>query len=87
VIRKVIDRIAWESRSNAYHHAQAQSIEAELRYDVLIVRDDGKEIDPKVLKNRGRAAHWACLVYVNGQKQLGHDWTSGAKRAPAQKFG
>jgi signal transduction histidine kinase len=47
---------------NAYRHAHAQSIEAELRYDddafLLIVRDDGKGIDPKVLKDRGRAGHW-----------------------------
>ena len=47
---------------NAYRHAHARSIEAELRYDddsfVLIVRDDGKGIDPQVLKEHGRAGHW-----------------------------
>jgi signal transduction histidine kinase len=47
---------------NAYRHAQARSIEAELRYDddafLLIVRDDGKGIDLKVLKDHGRAGHW-----------------------------
>ena len=25
---------------------------------VLVVRDDGKGIDPQVLKDRGRAGHW-----------------------------
>jgi signal transduction histidine kinase/ligand-binding sensor domain-containing protein len=62
MIREEIYRIARELLRNAYRHAQARSIEAELRYDdaafVLIVRDDGKGIDPQVLKDRGRAGHW-----------------------------
>jgi signal transduction histidine kinase/ligand-binding sensor domain-containing protein len=62
MIREEIYRIARELLRNAYRHAHARSIEAELRYDddtfVLIVRDDGKGIDPKVLKEHGRAGHW-----------------------------
>ena len=62
IMREEIYRIARELVRNAYRHAHAQSIEAELRYDddafLLIVRDDGKGIDPKVLKDRGRAGHW-----------------------------
>jgi len=62
MIREEIYRIAREALRNAYRHADARSIEAELRYDddafVLIVRDDGKGIDPKVLKEHGRAGHW-----------------------------
>jgi signal transduction histidine kinase/ligand-binding sensor domain-containing protein len=62
MIGEEIYRIARELLRNAYRHAQARNIEAELRYDVdaflLIVRDDGKGIDPKVLKDRGRAGHW-----------------------------
>ena len=62
MLREEIYRIARELLRNAYRHAHAQSIEAELRYDddafLLIVRDDGKGIDPKVLKDRGRAGHW-----------------------------
>jgi signal transduction histidine kinase/ligand-binding sensor domain-containing protein len=62
MIREEIYRIARELLRNAYRHAHARSIEAELRYDddafVLIVRDDGKGIDPNVLKDRGRAGHW-----------------------------
>ena len=62
MIREEIYRIARELLRNAYRHAHARSIEAELRYDddafVLIVRDDGKGIDPEVLKDRGRAGHW-----------------------------
>jgi len=62
MIREEIYRIARELLRNAYRHAHARSIEAELRYDrdafVLIIRDDGKGIDPNVLKDRGRAGHW-----------------------------
>ncbi len=62
MIREEVYRIARELLRNAYHHARARNIEAELRYDddafLLIVRDDGRGIDPKVLKDRGRAGHW-----------------------------
>ena len=62
MIREEIYRIARELVRNAYRHASARNIEAELRYDddafLLIVRDDGKGIDPKVLKDHGRAGHW-----------------------------
>jgi len=62
MLREEIYRIARELLRNAYRHAHARSIEAELRYDddafLLIVRDDGKGIDPKVLKDHGRAGHW-----------------------------
>jgi ligand-binding sensor domain-containing protein/signal transduction histidine kinase len=62
MIRGEIYRIGRELLRNAYRHAQAQNIEAELRYDdeafLLIVRDDGKGIDPQVLKRHGRPGHW-----------------------------
>jgi len=62
IIREEVYRIARELLRNAYRHAQARSIEAELRYDadafLLIIRDDGKGIDPEVIKQRGRAGHW-----------------------------
>ncbi len=62
MIREEVYRIARELLRNAYRHARARNIEAELRYDddafLLIVRDDGRGIDPKVLKDRGRAGHW-----------------------------
>jgi len=60
--REEVYRIARELLRNAYRHARARNIEAELRYDddafLLIVRDDGKGLDPKVLKDHGRAGHW-----------------------------
>jgi signal transduction histidine kinase len=62
MIREEVYRIAREFLRNAYRHARARNIEAELRYDddafLLIVRDDGKGIDPEVLKDHGRTGHW-----------------------------
>jgi ligand-binding sensor domain-containing protein/signal transduction histidine kinase len=55
-------RIARELLRNAFRHAHASRIEAEIRYDAevfrMLVRDDGKGIDPKILKDGGRPGHW-----------------------------
>jgi signal transduction histidine kinase/ligand-binding sensor domain-containing protein len=62
MITDEIGRIARELLRNAFRHAHAHEIEVEIRYenDVfrLIVRDDGKGMDPKILKDGGRAGHW-----------------------------
>ena len=62
MITEEVCRIARELLRNAYRHAHARSIEAELRYEdhafLLVVRDDGKGIDPKILKDHGRVGHW-----------------------------
>ncbi len=55
-------RIALEVLRNAYQHAHAQRIEAEVRYGNdslrLRIRDDGRGINPTVLKEGGRVGHW-----------------------------
>jgi signal transduction histidine kinase len=57
-----ICRIGHELMRNAYQHAHAQRIEAEIRYGDsmfrLRIRDDGKGIDPHVLNEGGRTGHW-----------------------------
>src|SRR5271157_5101713 len=62
MIKDEIARIARELLRNAFRHARAHEIEVEIRYenDVfrLIVRDDGKGMDPKIIKDGGRAGHW-----------------------------
>jgi len=62
ILRDEVYRIAGEALRNASRHAQARKIEVEIRYDErelrLRVRDDGKGIDPKVLKDEGRAGHF-----------------------------
>jgi signal transduction histidine kinase len=62
LVRDEVHRIAFEAVRNAFRHAQAGRIEVEIRYDQrqlrLLVRDDGKGIDPKVLSGGGRAGHY-----------------------------
>jgi len=57
-----ISRIGLEVMRNAYQHAHARRIEAEIRYGDsmfrLRIRDDGQGIEPKVLKEGGRVGHW-----------------------------
>ena len=61
-IQDEVYRIAREVLRNAFQHASAHQVEAEIRYDVhafrLRIRDDGKGIEPEVLKQGKRAGHW-----------------------------
>src|SRR4029077_18993243 len=62
IVRDEIYRIAGEAVRNAFKHAQARRIEVEIRYGErqlrLLVRDDGKGIDPKHLNEHWRAGHY-----------------------------
>ena len=62
MVQEEVVRIARELLRNSFRHAGAREIEAEIRYDRdvfrLILRDDGKGIDHKILKNGGRPGHW-----------------------------
>jgi signal transduction histidine kinase/ligand-binding sensor domain-containing protein len=60
--RDEVYRLAAEALRNAFRHAAAQNLEVEIRYDEkyfrLRVRDDGKGIDPEVLRADGREGHY-----------------------------
>jgi signal transduction histidine kinase len=62
IIRDQIYRIAREALRNAFRHADADHIEAEINYGDaefrLRIRDDGHGIDPKILDRGGRDLHW-----------------------------
>jgi signal transduction histidine kinase/ligand-binding sensor domain-containing protein len=62
IVRDEVFRIAGEALRNAFRHADATQVEVELRYDVrdlrVRVRDDGKGIDPEVLRAEGREGHF-----------------------------
>jgi signal transduction histidine kinase len=68
-------RIAVELLRNAYQHAQAHRIEAEVRYGDemfrLRIRDDGKGIDPNVLKEGGSAGHWGLRGIRERTERIG----------------
>lgn len=61
LVRDEVYKIACEAVRNAFRHAQAGRIEVEIRYEArrfrLLVQDNGKGIDPKVLDAGGRAGH------------------------------
>jgi signal transduction histidine kinase len=68
-------RIAREVLTNAFQHACARQIEAEIRYDSrafrLRIRDDGIGIDPRVLKQGKRAGHWGLPGIRERAEQIG----------------
>ncbi|HJY92377.1 MAG TPA: sensor histidine kinase, partial [Candidatus Acidoferrum sp.] len=75
ILQNEIYRIAGEVIGNAFRHANASQIEAEIRYDDgllrLRIRDDGKGTDPKVLKEGARAGHWGLPGIRERAKQIG----------------
>jgi signal transduction histidine kinase len=74
IVRDDIHRIAREALRNAFRHAQADHIEAEVTYGArevrLRIRDDGKGIDPKHL-SAGRARHWGLTSMRERAAQIG----------------
>jgi signal transduction histidine kinase len=65
LVRDEVYRIAREALRNAFRHAKAQKIEAEISYGdsefMLHVRDDGSGIESAVVNQGGRAGHWGLL--------------------------
>jgi signal transduction histidine kinase/ligand-binding sensor domain-containing protein len=62
IIREESYSIGREAIINALQHSEGRNIEVEIMYDSqqfrLRVRDDGRGIDPDVLKQGGRVDHW-----------------------------
>jgi ligand-binding sensor domain-containing protein/signal transduction histidine kinase len=75
ILQDEVYRIARELVRNAFQHARARQIEAEIRYDDRVlrlrIRDDGKGIDPKVLQEGGRPGHWGLPGVRERAKQIG----------------
>ena len=74
ILRDDVYRIASEALRNAYRHAEARHIEAEVTYGAhevrLRIRDDGKGIDPEHL-NAGRSRHWGLANMRERAEQIG----------------
>ena len=74
IVRDDIHRIAREALRNAFRHAQADRIEAEVTYGprelCLRIRDDGKGIDPQHLSG-GRVRHWGLAGMRERAVQIG----------------
>jgi signal transduction histidine kinase len=75
LVRDELYRIAGEALTNAFHHAQASRIEVELHYDAhqlrMRIRDNGKGIDPQVVKGDGRAGHFGLRGMRERAKIIG----------------
>jgi ligand-binding sensor domain-containing protein/signal transduction histidine kinase len=74
-IKNEVCRIALEILRNAYRHARAARIEAEIRYDDqelrVRIRDNGRGIDPKVVKEGGVAGHWGVRGVRERAERIG----------------
>jgi len=73
-LRDDVYRIAREALRNAFCHAQASRIEAEITYSErllrLRIRDNGTGIDPK-LAETGREGHWGLQGMRERAQQIG----------------
>jgi len=88
IVRDDIHRIACEALRNAFRHAQASHIEAEVVYGArelrVRIRDDGKGIDPMHL-NAGRGRHWGLAgmreraVHIGAHLDLWSDVGAGTE--------
>jgi signal transduction histidine kinase len=84
IVRDETYRIAREAVCNAYQHAKAGHIEAEVIFgdvDLTIrVRDDGIGMDPKILAHGQRFGHWGLPGMRERSESLGghlHVWSEG----------
>jgi signal transduction histidine kinase/ligand-binding sensor domain-containing protein len=75
VFRDEVYRIAREALRNAFHHSQAEKIEAEMTYGeskfVLRIRDNGNGIDPMYLDQGMRAGHWGLPGMRERARKIG----------------
>ena len=75
IIQDEAYRIARELLRNAFRHTQASQIEAEIRYDDrllrVLIRDDGKGIEPEIVKAGGRPGHWGLQGMRERAKRIG----------------
>jgi signal transduction histidine kinase len=74
ILRDEVYAIAREAVRNAFRHAQARNIEAEIRYSgsllQLRIRDDGKGIDPGIVAEGG-AAHYGVPGMQERARRIG----------------
>ena len=75
LLQDEVYRIAREILRNAFHHAHASRIEAEIVYDRqyfrLRIRDNGKGIDSEILEQGARSGHWGLPGVRERAKRIG----------------
>jgi ligand-binding sensor domain-containing protein/signal transduction histidine kinase len=75
IVRDDIYRIVREALRNAFRHAQAQHIEAEIVYEEKLfrvrIRDDGRGIDSNILTRGEPAGHWGLVGMRERAQRIG----------------
>jgi ligand-binding sensor domain-containing protein/signal transduction histidine kinase len=75
IIRDEVYRIAGEAMRNAFRHAEAKEIGVEIHYDHrwlrVLVRDDGKGIDPKLINDYKSAGHFGLRGMTERAELIG----------------
>ncbi len=73
ILHDEVYRIALEAMRNAFQHAEARAIEADILYGDSLrvrIRDNGKGIDPAVMKE-GRSGHYGLLGMRERAERIG----------------
>jgi signal transduction histidine kinase/ligand-binding sensor domain-containing protein len=74
LIRDEVYRISREALVNAFQHAEASAIEVEIEFAAkalrVLIRDDGRGIDPEVLHS-GREGHWGLSGMRERAERMG----------------
>jgi signal transduction histidine kinase len=75
IIVEELSRIGREALANAFRHAKAGSVEAELNYGSrelrMRIRDDGVGIDPDILKDGQRDGHLGLATMRERASSIG----------------
>jgi signal transduction histidine kinase len=79
ITRDEVYRIAGEALRNAFRHARARNLEVEIHYDArqlrLRIRDDGRGIDPQLLRTDGLSGHYGLRGMRERAQSLGGELT------------
>lgn len=75
IVRDEIYRIGREAIGNAFKHSECSMIEVELTYDPrefqVRIRDNGKGIDPAILRAGGKPGHWGIYDMRERAQKIG----------------
>jgi len=75
ILRDEVYRIGREALQNAFRHARASHVEAEITYEPkffrLRIRDDGQGIEPQILDTGERRGHWGLPGMRERAEQIG----------------
>ena len=75
ILQDEVYRITREVIRNAFRHAEASNIEAEVQFDAhqlrLRIRDDGKGISSEILAAGGRPGHWGITGIRERAQRVG----------------